>query len=199
MHHWNLITLSGIALMTASCQHPEPPAVDVVSAATMMKHEIVVHPPTNSLYQVYAHQEGLKNYLVKYDDQVYRGGEIYIEDLALEVLEGFQIKTIISVTPTPEERAFCSAHGFNLVEVPFDATGPTAEDFKVLFAAFEEDQGPYYMHCKGGTHRAGILGAAYRMGVQGWSFDQAVIEYGRLGGDLKSDHVLIEKLRPLAN
>lgn len=38
-----------------------------------------------------------------------------------------------------------------------------------------------YLHCKAGVDRTGFVCAAYRMKVQGWSFDQAVNEYRQMG------------------
>lgn len=189
------ISIAFLSLATTlfSCTHSTE-KTDVVSGATI-PHDLIVLPPTNSYYRVLGHLEGLNNHIVKYNDNFYRGGQIYIEDLAVEALSECKIKTIISITPTDAERAFCASNGFFLIEIPFEnKVGPTPKDYQHYAAALKNGKGPFYIHCKGGSHRAGILSAAYRIQFQDWSFDQALIEYGRLGGDLKTDHAMLQTL-----
>jgi protein tyrosine phosphatase (PTP) superfamily phosphohydrolase (DUF442 family) len=190
-----LIVAIAMAAALSSCRH-HPDSVDVVSGATI-PHDQIILPPTNSHYQVLGHREGLNGYVVKYDDAFYRGGQVYIEDLAAEALQEYDIKTIVSITPSDAERAFCAANGFALIEIPFDKSGPSVADYQNFIQALETSAPPYYIHCKGGSHRAGILSAAYRIQLQDWSLEQALLEYGRLGGDLKSDHAMLETLRVL--
>lgn len=195
MNKWILILLAGFTIGTSSCRKTAVLPVDGVMSATALHGETAVCPPSNSFYQVLGHYEGLKNYVVKYDDHFYRGGEIYLDDSARNALGEFGIKTVVSVTPSDQERAFCATNGLELIEVPFEKNGPTEEDYRGFFQALEKAPVPYYVHCKGGSHRAGILGAAYRIRMQNWSFDKAVVEYGRLGGDLKADNTMIESLQ----
>ena len=75
-----LIVAIGMATALFSCRH-QPQSPDVVSGATI-PHDQIVLPPTNNHYQVLGHREGLNGYIVKYDDSFYRGGQVYIEDLA---------------------------------------------------------------------------------------------------------------------
>lgn len=183
-----------LPLLLSSCTHSTPPA-DVVSGATI-PHDQIILPPTNSHYRVLGHLEGLNNHVVKYNENFYRGGQVYLEDLAAEALHALGIKTIVSITPTDAERAFCASNGFAIVEIPFEnKVGPSPEDYQLYTQTLQNAEGPFYIHCKGGSHRAGILSAAYRIHVQDWSLDQALIEYGRLGGDLKADHIMLETLQ----
>jgi protein tyrosine/serine phosphatase len=53
--------------------------------------------------------------------------------------------------------------------------------------------GTMFIHCAGGRHRTGVMGAVYRFNVNHWTFDQAYAEmkdydfYTRWGhGDLKT-------------
>ena len=184
-----------IVMLLSSCRHPTDP-VDGMTGATLPHNQIIL-PPTNSHYRVLGHLEGLNNHVVKYNANFYRGGQVYIEDLAAEALHEYGIKTIISIVPNDEERAFCAENGFALIEIPFDQSGPTPQDYQRYFHALETNEPPFYIHCKGGSHRAGIFSAAYRIKVQDWSIDRASIEYGRLGGDLKIDHAMLETLRTI--
>ena len=196
MNKTMLLSILALSATLSSCTHRTAP-VDVVSGATI-PHDQIILPPTNSHYRVLGHLGGLNNHVVKYDGNFYRGGEIYIEDLALEALQEHGIKTIVSIAPSERERTLCASNGIALVEIPFEKeTGPSAADYEKYFQTLETGEGPFYVHCKGGSHRAGILSAAYRIQFQGWSFDRALIEYGRLGGDLKADHTMLETLQTL--
>jgi len=106
------------------------------------------------------------------------------------------IKSIVSITPTDKERDFCKRHGFTLVEVPFDkVNGPSADNLGRFVETIKQGQGPFYVHCVGGTHRGGVLGVAYRLHHLGWTYERALVEFGRLGGDLKEDHLLLEAVK----
>jgi protein tyrosine phosphatase (PTP) superfamily phosphohydrolase (DUF442 family) len=161
MNKMNPIFVVTLVLVSSSCRH-HPDSVDGITSATI-PHDQIVLPPTNSHYQVLGHREGLNGYVVQYDDTFYRGGQVYIEDLAAEALRECGIKTVISITPSDEERAFCSSNNLSLIEIPFDKTGPSAESYQKFIQALETSEPPYYVHCKGGSHRAGILSAAYRI------------------------------------
>jgi protein tyrosine/serine phosphatase len=193
----SLFVSAALFTMLTACQSKtteHPKVVDGISGATHQNEKVIL-PPENENYRVMGHLQGLMNYVVRYDNSFYRGGEPYAPDLALEAFDEVGIKTIISITPSEEERAFCETYGFKLVEIPFVNPGPTAKDFETYFQTLEEESGPVFVHCKGGSHRAGIFGAAYRMKVQNWSYEEAIIEYGRLGGDLKNDFAMLEQLK----
>ena len=190
-----LLSILALSATLFSCTHRSA-TVDGVSGATV-PHDQIVLPPTNSHYRVLGHLQGLNNHVVKYNDNFYRGGQVYIEDLAGEALHTCGIKTIVSIVPSDAERAFCASNGFSLVEIPFESkVGPTKQDYQLSLQTLETGEGPFYVHCKGGSHRAGILSAAYRIHLQNWSFERAIIEYGRLGGDLKADHTMLQTLQP---
>ena len=181
---------------TVSCESKStrrPPTTQTVSGATpMTKGKDVVLPPKVGDYEVLGVTEGLKNFVVKYDQKFYRGGEP-VSDAAAESLKARGIKTIISITPNDHERTFCRKHGLTLVEIPFSKpTGPSPVDLARFYETVKTGSGPFYVHCHGGTHRGGVLGVAYRTGVLGWSKDKALIEFGRLGGDLLVDHSMLE-------
>jgi protein tyrosine/serine phosphatase len=83
-----------------------------------------------------------------------------------------------------------------LVEILFDKkTGPSSADLHRFLQTIKTGTGPFYVHCVGGTHRAGVLGVAYRMHILNWPYEKAVLEFGQLGGDLKADHSLLEPVK----
>ena len=192
-----VLALTGaLLLLVPACEPSRSAGHHTVTGATPCEDpQKVPLPPDADNYEVMGVQKGLRNYVVKYDDRVYRGGEP-LGDAAAQVLHGWGIHTIISITPTENERSFCKRHGFTLVEIPFPkSTGPTVEDLKLFLHTVETQPGPFYLHCNGGTHRGGVLGVAYRACLLGWPLDQALVEYGRLGGDLLSDHSMLEAIR----
>jgi len=185
-----------LSAVLSSCK-PQLESIDVTSGATV-PHDQIVLPPANNDYRILGHLNGLNNYVVEYSDTFYRGGEIYNQDLALKALKKHGIKTIISIAPSEKERVLCASYGIALVEIPFGKeVGPSAADYEKYFQTLKTREGSFYIHCIGGSHRAGIFSAAYRIRLQGWSFNRAIIEYARLGGDLKVDHAMLETLRTI--
>jgi len=181
-------------LMTCvSCRHM-PDADTVTQATPKYKPKESILPPAAGEYKVLGVQKGLKSYVIQYDDRFFRGGDIY-HDSAAKALNGWGIKTIVSITPSSEERRFCKKYGFTLVEVPFDkSTGPSKENLDLFMKTVETSSDPIYVHCYGGTHRGSMLAIAYRIYVLGWDSDKALVEHGRLGGDLLSDHIMLENI-----
>jgi hypothetical protein len=185
--------------MATSCISPtkETAKVDAVSGATPKyaggdRGEL---PPTCGNYEVLGVKDGIKNWAIKYDARVLRGGEFYA-DSAAKGLNAWGVKTVVSIAPSDKERSFCKAHGFALVEIPFDKTkGPSLADIGRFLDTLRTGTAPFYVHCVGGTHRAGVLGVAYRVHVLNWPYERALVEFGRLGGDLKTDHPLLETVR----
>lgn len=155
-----------------------------------------VLPPKSDTYQVVGWVRGLKGYVVRYDERLYRGGQI-TRRAGIAALKEWGIRTIISITPSEAERALAREGGLRLVEVPFDRKkGVSRAGLAGFLAAIREGPGPFYLHCKSGCQRAGVLAVAYRVHVQGWDFDKAAAEYGRLGGDLMRDDHLLASVRP---
>jgi len=152
-------------------------------------------PPAWDGYEVLGVKEGIKNWVIRYDEVLIRGGEFY-DDKASEALQKWGVTTIVSITPNDKEREFSRKFGFVLVEVPFEKSrGPAVSDVNRFLDTIRSGKGPFYLHCVGGTHRAGVLGVAYRVHVLGWAWERALVEFGRLGGDLKENHAMLEVIR----
>jgi protein tyrosine phosphatase (PTP) superfamily phosphohydrolase (DUF442 family) len=192
------ISMFGFALVLssmfiASCSEPETDAVSGASPEKSSKE--VTLPPAGTDYEVVGVKEGLAGYMIKYDDKLYRGG-MMTNAKGLEYLQTLGVKTIVTITPTDAERKYVIEAGLKLLEVPFvKADGPSKEVLDTFLEAVKTATGPVYVHCHGGTHRAAILAALYRMSVQGWDFNRTAVEYGTLGGDLKGDHGMLGRIR----
>jgi len=191
-----------ISLTSAMCLGAPPcfgawfrSKVDAVSGATHSAKKKITLPPEGESYDISGVLPGLKNYVVKYDDNVYRGGDI-LEPSAGKTLRKLGVKTIISITPNEYEREFCREYKFELVEMPFKKdTGVSEEDVNRFLETIRTGEGAFYVHCYGGTHRAGILGAAYRIFILNWPVEKALEEYDVLGGDFETDRPMIEPLK----
>lgn len=184
-----------VGLIQYTVYYPSPTRPDAVSQATYPADANVTLPPKGQAYKVVGRRAGLRGFIVRYDKKLYRGGQIVSEE-GIETLKQRGIKTIISVTPDEHERKYAHAAGLRLVEVHFDEQQSIPKKTLQKFLdAIEADDGPFYLHAMGGSHRAGALAAAYRVHAGGWEFDKAIIEFGRLGGSLKDDHKLLASVR----
>ena len=188
-----------IALLFAFACVSCNPRLDALSGATgRVARKNLVLPPNGADYEVVGSCAGLTGSVVKYDHMLYRGGALRA-DTAVKTLRTLGIQTIISAAPSEYERAFCRKYGFVLVEIPFSKdSGLSSSDLSQYLDAIRTGSGPFYIHCKGGSHRGGILGANYRVFILNWSVERALAEYDRLGGEPLKDQPMIEALRSMA-
>ncbi|HEX8775695.1 MAG TPA: tyrosine-protein phosphatase [Pyrinomonadaceae bacterium] len=128
------------------------------------------------------------------DERFYRGAQPRKEDY--QALAALGIKTVIDLRADPEdyERPMVEALGMRYVNIPMvDKKYPKDEDVRqFLNLANDPETGKFYVHCAGGRHRTGAMGAAYRFTKYGWNFEQVYAEmkqydfYTRWGhGDFK--------------
>jgi protein tyrosine phosphatase (PTP) superfamily phosphohydrolase (DUF442 family) len=170
---------------------------DAISSATIysiVKYEL---PDPGTTYTVVGTIPGINKYVIKYSDRFYRGGDILNEEGARKLSE-FGIKTIVSVTPSDLERDLASQYSMELIEMPFDYQAGVQDTDQSRFAdvIFNSDE-KVYVHCHGGTKRAGALMVLYRQLKDNWTFEEAVDEYSRLGGNEQYDHQLLESVNLL--
>lgn len=112
------------------------------------------------------------------DERFYRGGQPKVDDY--KELAALGIKTVIDLQaePKPYERAAVEALGMKYVNIPMiEKKYPTEEATKMfLKVANDPDTGKFYLHCAGGRHRTGAMGAVYRYQFYDWNFDQVYAE-----------------------
>lgn len=129
------------------------------------------------------------------DERFYRGAEPKgLEDFA--ALKGLGIHTVIDLQakPEPAERGWVESLGMRYVNIPMvDKAYPKPEWVAAFMKTVDDPAtGKFYVHCAGGRHRTGAMGAVYRFEKYGWNFDQVYREmkqfdfYTRWGhGDFK--------------
>ena len=128
------------------------------------------------------------------DERFYRGAQPKEKDY--KDLAALGIKTVIDLTDSPKdyEKSTVESLGMRYVNIPIaDKTAPNdASVAQFLKLVDDPATGKFYVHCAGGRHRTGIMGAVYRFNNYHWNFDQVYAEmkqydfYTRWGhGDLK--------------
>lgn len=197
-----IASLAGTTVLATSCRKKRAtgpvtavPAASPTPQGGAHSRQRVKLPPDSDMYGVVGVVDGLKKFVVNYDQRLYRGGNPYSEQ-AFEFFKQKGIATIISVTPDDRERGLARKYGLTLVEIPFNRwPGPTAADFGKFIYTIKNGRGPFYLHCRGGAHRAGALGVVYRMHVLNWSYQKALVEFSLLGGRFKDDHGMLMRAR----
>jgi protein tyrosine/serine phosphatase len=112
------------------------------------------------------------------DERFYRGAQPKPEDY--KDLAALGIKTVIDLRNDAESYAKTAAEaaGLKYVNIPLsDSHAPTEEHIAEFLKLVDDPEtGHFYVHCIGGRHRTGMIGAVYRMNHDGWDFDQAYKE-----------------------
>lgn len=128
------------------------------------------------------------------DDRFYRGAQPKEEDY--KQLAAIGIKTIIDLRedPTNYEKRDAEAAGIRYINIPMsDKDYPPATTIDQFLKLVDDPTtGKFFVHCAGGRHRTGVIGAVYRFNHYNWNFDQVYAEmkkydfYTRWGhGDMK--------------
>jgi tyrosine-protein phosphatase SIW14 len=112
------------------------------------------------------------------DERFYRGARPKQQDF--KDLAAMGIKTVIDLTEDPdgEEQTAVESLGMKYVKIPMIAKKyPTTEATSMfLKVANDPNTGKFYLHCAGGRHRTGAMGAVYRFQNYHWNFDQVYAE-----------------------
>jgi protein tyrosine/serine phosphatase len=128
------------------------------------------------------------------DERFYRGAQPDKADY--QQLSDLGIKTVIDLTddPKPYEKSSVEALGMRYVNIPMsDKRYPQSASIEQFLKLVDDPAtGKFYVHCAGGRHRTGVMGAVYRFNHYNWNYDQVYSEmknydfYTRWGhGDLK--------------
>lgn len=112
---------------------------------------------------------------------IYRGAEPLLEGYT--TLKKMGIRTVINLRTTSSEKQAVEAAGMRSVEVPLsvlnDINPKTVNE--VIQIMKDPANQPIFLHCRQGQDRTGIIVAAYRMKVDGWSLADAEAEMQSFG------------------
>ena len=126
----------------------------------------------------------LKNF-GKVKDNYYRGSQPGENEI--EQLKQLGVKTIIDLRKdkVPQAAEWAGKAGLKYFNIPMKASRRATDEQTAYFLKLvnDPDNGPVYVHCKGGRHRTGALTAVYRITRDGWTADQAWAEMKRYDFD----------------
>jgi protein tyrosine/serine phosphatase len=112
------------------------------------------------------------------DQRFYRGAQPDEEDY--KDLQGLGIRTVIDLRSDPEsyEKRDVESLGMRYVNIPMsDSDYPKAEQVSEFLRLVDDPStGKFFVHCAGGRHRTGVMGAVYRFNHYHWNFDQVYAE-----------------------
>jgi protein tyrosine/serine phosphatase len=112
------------------------------------------------------------------DQNFYRGARPKPADF--KNLAALGIKTVIDLTDNSRDREqpAVEAAGMRYVNIPIvDKESPSAEQISAFLKLVNNPAtGKFYVHCAGGRHRTGIMGAIYRFNHDHWNYDRAYAE-----------------------
>ena len=115
------------------------------------------------------------------DDRFYRGARPKDDDL--KALAAMGIKTIIDLTDNSREyeQPAVESAGLRYVNIPMvDKSSPSMDQInEFLKVVNAPETGKFFVHCAGGRHRTGVVGAVYRFNHDGWNLEQALAEMDR--------------------
>ena len=112
------------------------------------------------------------------DDRFYRGARPNDEDF--KALADLGVKTIIDLTDNSREheQPAVEAAGLRYINIPMtDKAYPSMEQVNQFLKVVDDPAtGKFFVHCAGGRHRTGVVGAVYRFTHDHWNLEQALAE-----------------------
>ena len=112
------------------------------------------------------------------DNHFYRGAQPNEEEY--KELARLGVKAIIDLRddPLPYAKKAAEAAHMHYFNIPMsDKDYPKDESIEeFLNISKQEGNWPFYVHCAGGRHRTGVMGAMYRFNHDEWNYDRAYEE-----------------------
>ncbi len=112
---------------------------------------------------------------------IYRGAQPEAQGYA--TLKKMGIRTVINLRTSMSEKKQVEAAGIRSIEVPIEMSrnGLKAKVDRVVALMADPANQPVFVHCRQGRDRTGIVVAAYRMKIQGWTLAEAEAEMDSFG------------------
>jgi protein tyrosine/serine phosphatase len=112
------------------------------------------------------------------DERFFRGARPKAEDL--QALAALGVTTIIDLTDNSREyeQPAVEAAGLKYINIPMvDKSYPSLDQVnEFLKVVNNPETGKFFVHCAGGRHRTGVMGAVYRFNHYNWNYDQVYAE-----------------------
>ena len=111
-------------------------------------------------------------------DRFFRGARPDEDDYA--ALATLGVQTIIDLTDNSREyeEPAVKAAGLRYINIPMeDKSYPSMDQIKEFLKVIDDPAtGVFFVHCAGGRHRTGVVGAVYRFNYDKWNLDQVLAE-----------------------
>lgn len=154
-----------------------------ISLISKKRHALLALVTVLSLAAVCSAQENstanvsIKNF-GQMDDRFFRGAQP--KEQEFKELAQLGIRTVIDLRDDPEsyEKPVVESLGMTYVHIPMIAKRyPTPEALDLFLKTVNDPKtGKFYVHCAGGRHRTGVMGAVYRFKFYNWDFEQVYKE-----------------------
>jgi len=112
------------------------------------------------------------------DNRFYRGSRPEGGDYA--ALAALGVKTIIDLTDNSREteQPAVERAGLRYINIPMvDKSYPSMDQINQFLRVVDDPStGKFFVHCAGGRHRTGVMGAVYRFTHDHWTLDQVLAE-----------------------
>ena len=112
------------------------------------------------------------------DERFFRGERPDDGDYA--ALAALGVKTIIDLTDNSKEyeQPAVERAGLRYINIPMvDKSYPSMDQVNAFLKVIDDPAtGKFYLHCAGGRHRTGVMGAVYRFNHDHWNLEQAFAE-----------------------
>ena len=146
--------------------------ITILALATLSSAQETANQALNTNIQI-----GIKNF-GQMDARFYRGAQPQEKDY--KALAALGIKTVIDLRNDPEnyERPLVESLGMKYINIPMvNKKYPTPEATEMFLKTVSDPAtGKFFVHCAGGRHRTGAMGAVYRYQFYHWNFDQVYKE-----------------------
>lgn len=123
--------------------------------------------------------EGLGNFF-KVSDALYRGEQP--DEAGFASLKAAGIRTVVNLRTLRTDKEGTKENGlkyFHITFQPWNAENEEVAEF--LRIVTDPENQPVFVHCRHGADRTGVMVAAYRIVVQGWSREDAIEEMTKGG------------------
>lgn len=147
--------------------------ITMLALAIVSSGQETANPSPNTTVQFI----NIKNF-GQMDGRFYRGAQPREKDY--KDLATLGIMTVIDLRDDPQqsERMLVESVGMKYVHIPMVSKKyPTPEVTEMFLKTVNDPStGKFFVHCAGGRHRTGAMGAVYRFQFYGWNFDQVYKE-----------------------
>jgi tyrosine-protein phosphatase SIW14 len=113
--------------------------------------------------------------LHKIDQNFYRSEQP--SQKGMQELERLGISTVLNLRNVRNDNCEVRKTNLNLAHYPINTWKMNYHDIVNALKIIENSKKPVLVHCLHGSDRTGVIVAAYRMAVDGWSREEAIAEF----------------------